>query len=172
VVIGNVTLVAPAGTVTVPDTDAIAGLALDRLIANGGDALPVMVIVPVDPAEPVTVAGLTVNFESAGGVTVRTALWLVLLSDAEIVVCSLSATVVAAVMVKFLLVAPDAIVTEEGTVAADVLPLVSVTFSPAAGASLEIVTVPVVVPPCTIVDCKSVTLTTVGGGGLTVSVAD
>ena len=78
VVIVNVPVVLPVATVAVGGTKATAELLLDRVTVKGGSALPSRVIVPVAVVVPVTVAGLMVRVDRAGGLTVKGADWLVL----------------------------------------------------------------------------------------------
>jgi len=69
----NVALVAPAATVTLAGTDA-AGLLLESVTcAPPAGAGPFSVTVPVEEPPPVTLVGLTVSDETAGGSTVKEA---------------------------------------------------------------------------------------------------
>jgi hypothetical protein len=78
VVIENVALVAPASTVTLAGTCAAAVLLLDSVTtAPPVGAAPLSVTVPVDPAPPTTLVGLTVTEERIAAVTVRVAVWVV-----------------------------------------------------------------------------------------------
>ena len=62
VAIGNVALAAPAGTVTLPGTEATDGLLLDSVTtAPPVGAEPESVTVPVEGFPPTTVDGLTVT---------------------------------------------------------------------------------------------------------------
>ena len=76
---------------------------------------------------------------------------------------------VPAVIVKVAEVEPDATVTEAGTLAAVELELASVTTAPPLGAAAVRVTVPVLGWPLEI-ELGPVTLLSVAGGGLTVTV--
>lgn len=72
------TLVAPAGTVTLAGTEAIA-LELERVTVVGDEAAALSVTVPVDALPPATLAGFNVKpvidgALFAGGVTVKIAL--------------------------------------------------------------------------------------------------
>jgi hypothetical protein len=74
VVIVNVALALPAGTVTVDGTPAADGTPLLSDIATPPlGAGPVSVTVPWDVAPPRTLVGLTESEFNAGGVTVSTA---------------------------------------------------------------------------------------------------
>jgi hypothetical protein len=76
VVIVNVTVVCPAGTVTLAGTVA-AVLVSDRdTTAPPVGAVPFSVTVPVEETPPTTVDGLRFTDSSAAGVTVRFALRL------------------------------------------------------------------------------------------------
>src|SRR6476469_8940683 len=59
---GNVALVAPAGTVTVAGTPTTCGLLLERItdVPEAGAAV-LIVTVPVEAAPPATVAGFSAN---------------------------------------------------------------------------------------------------------------
>ena len=83
VVIGNVAVVAPVGTVTLAGTTA-APLSLAKVTAMPGTvAGKVRVTVPVEPLPPTTVVGLTVTEDKLGaGVMVKVACTLVLPSEA------------------------------------------------------------------------------------------
>jgi hypothetical protein len=74
VVIVNVALVLPAGTVTVAGTPAADGsLLLSDIAMPLFGAAPVSVTVPWEMIPPTTLVGLTENEFKAGGVTVSTA---------------------------------------------------------------------------------------------------
>ena len=60
VVIGNVALAAPAGTFTLEGTTAAPELLESVTVAPSG-AFPLKVIVPCDPAPPVTLTGFSVT---------------------------------------------------------------------------------------------------------------
>ena len=170
VVIVNVALVAPAATVTLAGTVAADVLLLVSVTAAPpAGAAPFKVTVPVDEVPSVTLVGLSVTLEGIGALTVKFADLVVPLNSAEMLDVALAATGVV-VTVNVALVAPAATVTLAGTVAADVLLLVSVTAAPPAGAAPFKVTVPVdEVPPVTLVGL-SVTLE--GVGALTVRFTD
>ena len=65
--IGNVALVAPAGTMTLAGTLAVSGSMLDKLTATPptGAALASLTV-PVAVAPPTTLVGATVNDVNAG----------------------------------------------------------------------------------------------------------
>ena len=148
VVIVNVALVLPDATVTLGGTDATAGLALVRAtVMPPMGALPVSVTVPVELDPPVTVVGLRVRVESAGGFTVRVAVLLIPPAEAVITTGVWAATGVVR-MVNVAVLLPDATVTLAGTVAMAGFALERVTKTPPAGAAAVSVTVPVeVLPP-------------------------
>ena len=77
VVTGNVTLIAPAATVTLAGTVAAAVSPLDIVtVAPPVGAALLRVTVPVEELPPVTVAGFTLSPDNAGGLTVSVAVWL------------------------------------------------------------------------------------------------
>lgn len=73
VVIKKVAVVAPAATVTLAGTVAAALLLDSVTIAPPAGATLPNVTVPVDPLPPTTAVGLTVKFESTGGLIVSVA---------------------------------------------------------------------------------------------------
>ena len=88
VVIGNVALVDPAGTVTVAGTEATAGWLLERATtAPPAAAAPLKVTVPVEGLLPPTVGGFAVTDASVTGGwrTVKEALRVAPPNVAEIV---------------------------------------------------------------------------------------
>jgi len=143
----TVTVVAPAAMV------ALAGPVTPLLVELNATVKPPvgageeMVIVPVVLVPAKTVVGLRVNPVTVGPFTVRFAVADELLAVPVIVAVVLVATAVV-VIENVAVVAPPATVTVAGTVAADELELRSIT-SPADGAALEIVTVPVELAPPT-----------------------
>jgi hypothetical protein len=165
VVAVKVAVVAFAGTVTLAGTCAAAVLLLDSVTtAPPAGAGPVSVTVPVDPAPPGTVVGLSVSELSTAAVTVRLAV-CVEPNVAEMVAEALVDTGLV-VTVKVAVVALPGTVTLAGTCAAAVLVLDSVTTAPAAGAGPLRVTVPVdEVPPSTEAGFK---LTETATGAVTV----
>src|SRR5882672_12812841 len=141
----KVALVAPAATVTLAGTVA-AGLLLESVTcAPPAGAGPFSVTVPVEEPPPVTLAGLTVSDETAGGSTVSVAVRVAPPEDAERVT-GVDAATAPVVTLNVALVAPAATVTLAGTVAAGLL-LESVTCAPPADAGPFSVTVPVEEPP-------------------------
>src|SRR3989442_9973063 len=86
VVIVNVVLVAPAGTVTLAGTVAAAVLLLDSVTCAPAGAGPSSVAVPVELLPPVTVVGLSASEERrAAGFTVSVAVRVTPLYTAEMV---------------------------------------------------------------------------------------
>jgi len=165
VVAVNVAVVAPAATVTLAGT--VTEAAPDERATGRPPvgAAPLMVTVPVELAPPATVAGLKLSAEITGELTVSTAVPEVPLNVPVIVEVPLRGNVVT---VKVALVAPDATVTDAGTVAREVLDEVRATTAPPVPAALEIVTVPVDgVTPATVVGLSETVVTV---GARTVSV--
>jgi hypothetical protein len=162
----------PAGTVTVlNDSFATPGVSLNTFTTTPPvGAVAFNVTVAIDVAPPVTLGGLRLTDDIAGGLTVRAADCCTLLYVAEIVdaVWAPTVTVVAANVVE---VAFAGTVTLAGTVAAvDVLP--NVTSAPPVGAGPFSVTVAIgfVEPPCTVV-ALNVSVAIPVAAGITVSVA-
>jgi hypothetical protein len=146
-------------------------------------AAEVSVIVPVDEFPPVTAVGLRVSDASAaeGGelaaaFTVRVAVRVMPPYAAEIVEEVLALTLLVET-VKVALVAPAGTLTFEGTVAAFVLLLESVTDTPPEGAAESSVTVPIDgSPPVTVLglrpsDDRAAGSGSAGGGGWVVAPA-
>lgn len=145
----KVALVAPAETVTLGGTVA-AGLLLESATcAPPAGAGPLSVTVPVAGTPPVTLAGLTLSAEAAGGSTVSVTLCEPPPLEAVMLALVDAATALVATL-NVALVAPAATVTLAGTVAAGLL-LESATCAPPAGAGPPRMTVPVTeVPPVTL----------------------
>jgi len=162
----NVPVVAPPATVTLAGTVAAAVLLLLSVTTVPPvGAGPFSVTVPVDGVPPVTDVGFKLTELEAGALTVSPAVCVVLLYVAEMVTDVLLATGLV-LTVNVPVVAPPATVTLAGTVAAAVLPLLSVTTAPLLGAGPFRVTVPVdELPPVTVVGFK---LTALGTGAETV----
>src|SRR5207245_999418 len=111
VVIVNGALVAPAGTVTLPGTEA-AELLLDSVTCvPPAGAGPSSVAVPVELLPPVTVVGFTPSEERpAAGFTVRVAVRVTLLYEA-VMVAEVDAATALVVTVNVALMAPAGTVT-------------------------------------------------------------
>ena len=111
----SVAVVAPATTVT--DAGTVAELLLlERLTKRPpvGAAWEI-VTVPVEELPPTTEVGLIVTDETVGALTVNVAVWVVLFAVPVIVEMVLEATATV-VAVNVAVVAPEATVTEFGTV--------------------------------------------------------
>ena len=168
VVVVNVTLLAPAFTVTLAGTDALVLLELKLITAPPLGAGPARVTVPVELTPPLTAAGLNVREASAGGLMVRLADAVLPASLAVMmtVVCATTAEVVA---VNVALVMPAETVPLAGTDAAALL-LDRVSTTPPAGAGTDKVTAPVeVFPPVTAI---GLIVSDVTAGGSMVRLAD
>jgi len=162
-------VVAPATTVTVEGTVAIAVLPLASLtIAPPAGAGPFRVTIAVEALPPVTDEGLSFRETGTGALTAKVPVCVVPLKIPEIVTVAWLETAKLAT-VSVAAVAPAAIVTLPGTVTTEVLLLVNVTSAPPVGAALLSVTVPVDnVPPVTEAGLRLKELRT---GAVTVSVA-
>ena len=134
-------VVAPAGTVTVAGTVAIAALLTERLTVKPPDgALKFSVTVPLLDFPPFTEAGESVTATGTGGFTTKD--WVIELDPIVAVMLAVVGVATAPVVtVKVWLVEPPDTVAEAGTVAA-ALSLVSATETPSEDAVVEIVTVP------------------------------
>ena len=164
----KVAVVELAGTVTLEGTVAAAVLALDsETIAPPAGAGPVKITVPVEGVPPMTDVGFKVKLVRVGAVTVKVVLrMLPRVADMVTGVLVVTGLVVA---VKVAVVAFGATVTLAGTWTAAGLLLVRLTTAPPAGASPEILTVPVEdVPPRTDAGLTEMPLTV---GVVTVKVA-
>ena len=178
VVMEKFALSAPAATVTLAGTLATVVLVLDSVtMAPPGGAAEVKVTVPVLPAPPTTLVGLTVTDDrlagGGAGLTVSTAVREAPPKVPEIVT-GVAAVTAVVVIEKFALSAPAATVTLAGTLATVVLLLDSVTIAPPVGAAVVNVAVPVLPAPPTTLVGLTVTDDRVGaaGTGLTVSTAE
>lgn len=177
VVMGNVVLATPTGTVTDGGTVAadVMSLASAITIPPQG-AGPLSVTVPVALLPLVTLAGVMVMPVSVvgescddDGVTVTVAL-LVMLPPVAVMVTDVDWATVVVVIVNVALVAPAATVTAVGTVATESLALSSATTTPLAGAGPFNVTVPtLLLPPRTV---AGLIVSLDNAGGVTVSVSD
>jgi hypothetical protein len=152
-------LVEPAGTVTLDGTLATPLLLLESVTcAPPEGAGPLKVTVPADDptsGPPTTLDGLRVSeasVGSGGGITVREAVWVTALNDAEMVT-EVDAATALVVTVNVAEVAPAGTVTLESTCAVAVSLLESETCAPPEGAAALKVTVPVedCEPPTTVV---------------------
>jgi hypothetical protein len=76
VVMANVAVFAPAGTVTLAGIVAAALVVVNVTTAPISGAMPFRVTVPVEELPPTSVAGLKVTDDSAAAVTVRFALFV------------------------------------------------------------------------------------------------
>ncbi len=171
----NVALVAPAGTVTLEGTLAAPLLLASATCAPPAGAGPLSVTVPVEDCTlPITLVGFSVSEErvgSGGGVTVSVADLLTPPLDAEMVT-GVDVTTAVVFTGNVALVAPAAIVTVGGTLAAPLL-LESATCAPPVGAGPLNVTVPVEeFPPTTLVGFSESEERVVGGGGAGVTVSE
>lgn len=171
VVTVKVAVVAPAATVTVAGGVATPEFEEDRATESPPTgAGPLMVSVPVEDDPPVTVVGFSVSETSAGGLTVSVADDAVPPFTEALMLLVAVALCPNEVTMKVVVVAPAGIVAVAGTVATLVVPESRVIARPAAGAGLEIVTVPVEgVPPVTVVGFRDRPVTV---GAVTVRFAD
>jgi len=166
VVIANVAVFVPAGTVTMAGTCAAASELVIAMSAPPEGALPVRVIVPVADTPPVTVAGEIAKLKGTGGLIVS-APDLVAPATPVMVATICDATGVVAT-VKDAVFVPAATTTLVGTDAA-AFELESETVKPPAGALPVSVTFPVeATPPVTLVGVR---VTLVSTGVTIVSVA-
>ncbi|MFN7987706.1 MAG: hypothetical protein U0529_09555 [Thermoanaerobaculia bacterium] len=152
VVIAAVVVFVPGATVTeAGSVAAFVSLLVSVTVVPVLGAFPVRVTVSVAPVPPVTLVGETLAAFIAGAVTARVAVFVTPLRTALITALALVGwgTVVT---VKVFVFAPEATVTDDGTVAAALFPLLRVTTFPPVGAFALSVTVPVdTTPPMTLV---------------------
>jgi hypothetical protein len=155
----NVAVVDPDGTVTIAGTVTDGELDASVTTYPGGAAL-VRVIVPVVPVPPTNDVAITFRVFIVGSVTVKSAETVVWPFPALIVAtCVVGSFVVVAVNVA--LVAPAAIVTDAGTVAAELFELRLTVNAPTV---LPVsVTVPVEDTPPATVDGFITTVLMIGG---------
>jgi hypothetical protein len=154
-------LVVPAATVTEEGTEAAPLLSERATCTPPAGAGPSSVTVPVAPAPPVTLAGLTLNAETLGGSTVSVTLCVRPPYEAEML-AEVDTDTPVVVTVKVALTAPAEIKTEAGTKAAPLL-LDRATCAPPAGAGPSIVTVPVTVAPPRTLPWLRLSAATLGG---------
>jgi len=146
----NVPVVCPAATVTVAGTVAEVELEVSPTEKPPVGAGPFRVTFPVELSPPATLVGVTLTALTTGALIVKVAVFELAPRVAVIVAVAFVATPVV-VTVNVAVVAPDATVTEAGTVALALFEA-SVTDVPPAPAALATVTVPVDdVPPVTVV---------------------
>ena len=142
----------PAVTTTFAPIEAASGLLLESATVTPpvGAATFSVTVAVTEPVPPTIEVGFTVTALTVIGLTVRVA--VALEPDAAVMTDVLVVDVLSDVTVKVAEVCPWATTTDAGTVAADVVPLVSVTVRPPAGAGAPIVTVPVelAIPPTTV----------------------
>src|SRR3990172_879346 len=154
VVIAKVALMAPVATVTDDGTVATEGLPLDSdTTAPPARAGASSVTVPIEPFPPITEEGEMDSEASVTGISGRT----VRVEDFETppyrpeMVTAVETDTGKVVIAKVALLAPAATVTDDGTVAAEGVPLDSDTTAPPARAGASSVTVPVdPFPPTTV----------------------
>jgi hypothetical protein len=155
----KVPVVAPAATVTVAGTVADGSLEDKATERPPVGAAPFSVTVPLEDVPPLTVVGFRASFVATGGWTVNAAETGVPLLVAVIFPVVLDPTGVV-VTVNVPVVAPAAIVTVAGTVAAELVDA-RLTVSPPVGAGSLVVTVPVEeAPPTTEVGLSDTLFTT------------
>jgi hypothetical protein len=170
VVIVNVALLEPAGTVTLTGACAADVLLLcSATLAPCGGAAPFKVTVPVELFPPITEVGVRVIEDKVAGLTVSVAVFVT--PNVALMPAVDGDATPNVVTVNVAEVVPAATVTEAGTVAATVLPLCSVTTAPPVGAAAVSCTVATeLLPPTTVVGFSE-TEDTLTAGGITVKVA-
>ncbi|MEO8587606.1 MAG: hypothetical protein ABI584_15680 [Acidobacteriota bacterium] len=169
VVTVNVAVAAPdatetdAGTVAFDVSELVSATLMPPV-----PAFPLRVMVPVEVAPAMTDVGLNETDAMSTRLTVSVAVTAVCCLTAEIVT-GVAAATLRVVTANVAVVAPEATVTEDGTVAADVPELERKTGTPPVGAADEMVTVPVdEFPPTTVAGAS---VRPVGRGAVAVSVA-
>jgi hypothetical protein len=171
VVMVNVAVEEPAGTVTDAETLATAVVPLVNVTTTASVATPVRVTVPVLFVPPLTLVGFNVRADTTRtGLTVMVAV-LDTPERLAVVVKEDTAVTVLVVMVKVAVVAPAATVTLAGTVPIVVDEEVNVTTAPPAGAAPVRVTVPVTATPPVAAETLVVRLEMEAPSGVTVTVA-
>src|SRR5687767_12003713 len=145
VVMVNVALAAPAGTVTLAGTEAAPLLLESATCAPPAGAGPFSVTVPLAVVPPATLEGLMLRDEINAGTTASGAVLVAPPYEPEMV-AEVGVDTALVLTLKFALVAPAGTVTLAGTVTA-ALSLDSVTCAPPAGAAAVSVAVPVALPP-------------------------
>jgi hypothetical protein len=149
VVTVNVVLREPAGTVADGGTCAAdVRLLISAITAPAGGAAPLSVNVPVEDEPPLRVLGFKVSELKEATETLSVIVLVFPYTAARVTVVEAATPLV--VIVNVVVVLPAGIVTLDGTWAAVVMLLCSVTFAPPVGAAPFKVTVPVALLPPTI----------------------
>jgi hypothetical protein len=130
VVIVNVALVEPAGTVTLAGTVAAALPEVRLTDIPPVGAGPVKVTVPVDDVPPMTAVGFKLTPDTIGALTVKLAVFVALSANVPVMTTGVLAETAVVVIAKFAIVPPCATVTEAGTVTAALFELRLTTVPP------------------------------------------